>query len=361
MSTPVRSRGPLTVSLGLTWLCLAAVSFAADYGRDPRPTLVLDSNRAGRSPAHRLSFDVASGELETYRAVVIYPRGFRFSGFAALGPVNTPVGAYEIDFDRDGTPELVVPIRSLTAGSAYADVLTDGAFSPDLEPALRWAGTDLQLRLPFGGDANAATRVVPFGARISLVLFAGVLVNPDAGGVYTVLGELTSVDPDTDGADDGRGEPPRSVKVAIDVRIEHVPFGVFRIQVAELKRHGNAGDRFMVHGHLGLGAGGDGADLTRETVTVTFGTFTQRISGRLFRRTGDGHQFTDKGPGIKHLKLGHDGRFQVDARDLILRDVEPGRPVVFILQIGDDRGQAGITFDSHGHCGPRPGAAWCAP
>ena len=46
---------------------------AFQFGVAPNPVLVLDSQEAGARPAHRLSFDVQSGELEVYRAVITYP------------------------------------------------------------------------------------------------------------------------------------------------------------------------------------------------------------------------------------------------------------------------------------------------
>jgi hypothetical protein len=46
-----------------------------------------------------------------------------------------------------------------------------------------------------------------------------VLTNPDAGGSYTIRAELVSVDPDTDGPDDGLGSPPSRLAFSIDVSI----------------------------------------------------------------------------------------------------------------------------------------------
>lgn len=343
-----------TVLLALALLFLMATrSFALDFGADSNPVLVLDSHKAGRSPAHRLSFDVSSGELEIYRAVLTYPDGFRFQGFDALGPANTSVGAYEIDFNADGIAERTVPLRSLTPNSAYADVLTDEAFSPDLEPVLeQGGGAEFHLRLPFGGDANPDTLVVPFDARLSLVLFSGLLANPDAGGIYTVNATLTSVDPDTDGADNGLSEPPVSVSGAADVSIEDVLFAELRIDKADLKLQDGPGDRCMVHGRFRLAGASDGIDPPHEEVTVTFDQFGQRIPGDLFSPTGNGFHFKDKGPGIKQLKLQADGQFEVDARDLALERLDPNRPVRFTLQIGDDRGEVEIPFDRNGHYRP---------
>ena len=195
-------------------------ALAFQFGVAPNPVLVLDSQEAGARPAHRLSFDVQSGELEVYRAVITYPDEFRFNGFDALGPLNTPVGALLVDFNFDGVPEVTVPLRSLSSSSAYADIIADGRFTPDLEPVLGRAGrAELSLLLPFGGDANRDTLVVPRAARVSVVLFQGVLSNPDAGGTYTIRAELTSVDPDTDGADDGLNSSPLTLAFAVGVSI----------------------------------------------------------------------------------------------------------------------------------------------
>ncbi|MCI0690102.1 MAG: hypothetical protein L0Y54_23125, partial [Sporichthyaceae bacterium] len=180
-------------------------------------------------------------------------------------------------------------------------------------------------------------------------------------GVYPVGAVLTSVDPDTDGADDGQGEPPLSVTVALDVSIEHVPFAELRIHKADVKLEDGPRDRFTVHGRYRVGGTSDGVDPANETVTVSFDTFSQRVPGRRFSPTGGDVRFTDKGPGIKKLKLGTDGRFQVDARDLALESVDLSRPVRFTLQIGDDRGETEISFDRNGPCGPHPGSRRCAP
>ncbi len=193
---------------------------AYEFGVAPSPVLALDSYEAGASPAHRLSFDVQSGELEVYRAAITYPAGFRFNGFDALGPRNTPIGALLVDFNFDGVPDITILLRSLSASSAYADVIADGRFNSGLEPMLGAGGrTEFTLVLPFGGDANPDTLTVPRRARITVILYAGVLTNPDAPGTHTIRAELISVDPDTDGPDDGLGSSPLTVAFAVDVTI----------------------------------------------------------------------------------------------------------------------------------------------
>jgi hypothetical protein len=193
---------------------------AFEFAVAQNAALTIDSDEAGASPAHRLSFDVHSGELEVYRVAITYPDAFRVIGFDALGPLHTPVGALLVDFDFDGVPDLSIPLRSLGPSGAYADVIPDGRFTPSLEPMLgRSGGSAFDLVLPFGGDADRTTLVAPRAARVSLVLFAGVLRSPAEGGEYTVGAVLTSVDPDTDGPDDGLGASPLTVAFTTTVSI----------------------------------------------------------------------------------------------------------------------------------------------
>ena len=334
----------------------APFALAFDYGVAPNPLLELDTYQAAQSAEHRLIFDVFAGELETYRAVIHYPDGFRFNGFDALGPDNTPVGAYELDLTFDGIPEVTVALRSLNRGAAYADIDEDQVFSLDLEPIFGHTGwADFELRLPFGGDANPQTLIAPFGAQISLVLFAGALANPETGGDYTVSAELTSVDPDNDSADDGLGAPPLNLAFELPVTIDgpsSTPFAEFTIDKADLKLQGGSSDRFMVHGHYTLDSASDGLDLMADTVTVLFDAFSQDIPGQQFQLTEDGYQFKSKTAGVKQLKLFADGRFQVDARDLNLAGLDVRQPVTFVLRIGNDFGATEIPFDSAGHYRP---------
>src|SRR5262245_27412903 len=100
----IRSRRTARALLVLAVLG-ASPAHAFDYGSRPNPALQLGSDRAGRSPAHTLSFSVVRGELDTYRAVVTYPDGFRFRGFDALGPPGVEVGALMLDVNGGGTAD----------------------------------------------------------------------------------------------------------------------------------------------------------------------------------------------------------------------------------------------------------------
>jgi hypothetical protein len=308
-----RQIAAVLVGLGV----FASAAHALDYGRNPDPGFELDSFVAGASPAHRLSFSVAAGELETFRARLRYPEGFRFRGFDALGPPGTPVGAYEMDFNGDGVADVRIVLLGLARATAYADVIPDGTFSPGLEPVLDVTGAgDFILTLPFGGDANPRTTVVPFDARISLVLFPGLLVNPDRPGTHALRAELISVDPDTDGADDGRNAAPGLLELGLDVTIEGPARARFRglcidkavLDDREIREDDGAkgGDRLTVEGRYAIGRASNGIDVPRESVTVQLGPFTQTIPGAAFSRSRDENRFKDRRPGVTKLELGAD-------------------------------------------------------
>ena len=190
------------------------------YGVAKNPSLSVDPPVTGESAEQRLAFDVTLGELETFRAVVSYPPGFGIDDFLALGPPHTQVGSYGFDFDGDGTVDLSVPLRALKSDAAYADITQRGIFVHGYNPLVELsAGPVLTATLPQGGDGSRATLVAGSDARRVVVLFAGLVTNPGSPGVYTLEGCFTSVDPDTDGADDAQGEPPRSFCDEFDVEL----------------------------------------------------------------------------------------------------------------------------------------------
>lgn len=191
------------------------------YGVDKNPTLELDPPTAGASAEQRLSFDVTVGELETFRAEIVYPPGFGFAGFLSLGPQDTPVGSYGFDADGDGNPETAVPLRALKHDTAYADATLNGRFEHGRDPIVEVAGDPiLTATLPLGGDGDPNTLTARSPARRVVVLFAGLFSNPPEAGEATLGGCFTSVDPDTDGADDGMGEPAQGFCEEFAVEIE---------------------------------------------------------------------------------------------------------------------------------------------
>ena len=325
----------------VSWLVVIALATAPAARRQSQSDafLVLSSHVSGASGTHRLSFSFLAGDPEIYSATVSYPAGFRLTGFGTQGPAGSPIGSYELDVNLDGTADRVMPIRSVSNSLAYIDVVPDGRFSPDLEPTLHGdADATLRLRLPLGGDANADTLGSPFGARAALTLNAGIIINPPLGGDYQIEARLTTVDPDTDGPDDGFGNAPETTRVVTTVTIEGpvlVPFQRLTIDQFDL-RDKRPGDRFDVRGRFVVGAGSDGIDLRRDNITISFASFSQTIPGSAFKRTGHSHVYKGSGPGVHRFELGPDGRFEVDARRLTLINVGP--LPIFELAIGNDVG-----------------------
>jgi hypothetical protein len=326
----------------LCYLALIVVA-AAPAGRRQLPQndafLTLSSLASGESGTHRLSFSIMTGDPELYSVTVSYAAGFRLTGFGTQGPQGSAVGSYELDVNADGVADRVLPIRSVSNTLAYIDVIEDGRFTPDLEPALHGdADATLRLRLPFGGDANADTRVSPVGARAVLALNPGIIVNPPLGGDYLVQARLTTVDPDSDGPDDGIGNAPETTALSVAVRIDGpmlVPFQRLTVGQFDL-RDKRPGDRFDVRGRFVVGAGSDGIDLRKDSITVSFASFSQTIPGSAFKRTGHLYVYKGRGPGVRRFELGSDGRFEIDARRLTLINV--GSKPIFELAIGNDVG-----------------------
>jgi len=333
---------------------------AYEYGINPMPTLELDSYEADISPAHRFEFFVAAGELETYQAIIRYPQEFLFNGFDTLGPVNTPIGNYQLDLDFDQQADVTVDLLSLNPNSAYADVIPDQAFSPGLEPLLNVDGnTDLRLTLPYGGDVNPTTLVAPWGAAVTLVLFEGVLSNPASGGSYSIDARLTSVDPDTGSFDDAANQNPLNFELALTLEItgnaepSEAPFERFTVQRARIYQSPRQQrDRFWVYGRFSLGADSDGINLADEAVTVQFAGFNQTLSSGSFRRHGKHWFYFSRSSGIKHLWVYDNGRFSVRASRFELGDIDLVQPVSFSLLLGDDIGQTAIPFNQHGYYRP---------
>lgn len=210
--------------LGASGLGAAAAPAALgpfEYGVDKDPAFSPEATMPGESAEQALSFDVTVGELETFRAEIHYPEGFGFAGFLALGPPGTQVGAYGFDFDHDGTVDSEVPILSLRDDRAFADANRDGIFSHGGDALIEhYLGSHhLAATLPAGGDLDASTLFARSDARRHVALFAGLISSPDTAGTYTVEGCFTSVDPDTDGADDGQGDPPQGFCDSFDVEV----------------------------------------------------------------------------------------------------------------------------------------------
>jgi hypothetical protein len=325
----------------------------------PAVTVRLDSYQAGRSPAHHLTFAARAGDPELVRVSVIYPDTFRFTSFLAVAGVDTPVGRYALDFNSDGVPERQFPLIAATPEIAYVDLMADGDFDPAVDPHVRYStGAGFELSLPFGGDADPKTSVVPFDVRVTVTLVAGLLVNPTLGGRHVVRASVETVDPESGDIDDGQGAPPAFSAFEVPLTIAGptiVPFARLWLDAIDC-RHDRR-DRFSL-ALLGRYIPGRGSsiDLRKDAVTVLIDwvdparpprrAFSQTIQGGAFRRAGLLHHFEGAPPGIDDFWLGPLGLFYIDVRDLTL--VDPGRTMAVTLAIGNDQGTTMVTV-SHPH------------
>jgi len=93
----------------------------------------------------------------------------------------------------------------------------------------------------------------------------------------------------------------------------------------------------------------------RERVTVQLGSFKELIPAGSFVRDGHGGFIFERkdGRGIKEMRIGRDGRFEIEGRGASLGLINPKQPVLFKLQIGNDLGQTSVRFEDRGKKGDR--------
>lgn len=198
----------------------------AAYALPPSADFFIGLPYAGFSGTHRAFFDTQAQDLQTREAVITYPAAFGFNGFLALGPAETVIGALGVDFNLDFEPDLTLPLRGLTADTAYVDGDASGGYNA-ADPLLVHTGAHVfTLTLPRGGDGLARTKVGRIVLRGAVALYGGILVNPATPATYAVTGVFTSVDPDSGDTDDGQNTAPTSFPAAInDVVITPPAFG----------------------------------------------------------------------------------------------------------------------------------------
>lgn len=222
----------LIANLGLSG-CLRPLSWPVDttaaiplrYGPPTNVGFQLDTAAPGVSANHAIKFHIQSGDLETYQVVVTYPPAFTFNGFLALGAANTEVGDYLVDFDSNGSgsTDFMIPVLSIDNNTAYADRDINGSYNSTLDSKLMYTNPGgahvIMITLPNGGDGNPMSKAGPFDEGLTAVVNAGLLTNPTTPGIYTVNLMFTSVDPDTDNADDSAGDPPMVLTYCKDLGI----------------------------------------------------------------------------------------------------------------------------------------------
>ncbi len=178
----------------------------------PDGTFELSTKAPGRSAVHTVTFESGNTDVQGYSATITYPDSFGFEGFTAIGPVNTRVGTYAMDFDFDGDPDYQTWIRSTDADGAYADIDLSGTPTANDAVITRTTGNAFTVVAPNGGDQDAAQALAPL-AQVTITLVAGILVNPPDPGDVGLTVTVTGVDPETGGADDGQGTAPASLTV----------------------------------------------------------------------------------------------------------------------------------------------------
>src|SRR5207253_480032 len=101
-----------------------------------------------------------------------------------------------------------------------------------------------------------------------------------------------------------------------------VLFRFLRITRAEIEPPRHNG-RFEVRGVFALSATSNGIDVLRERVAVQLGTFNQIITAGSFGRDSHGgFIFKSKGgSGIKEMRIGRDGQFEIEGRGVNLGSI----------------------------------------
>ncbi|MEE2525260.1 hypothetical protein V0U79_02705 [Hyphobacterium sp. HN65] len=200
------------------------------YDLPAERTLTLTNYSPGQPTGFRATTQMTFGQLETYQIVLTIPQAFTFNGFDALGPAGSRVGSYGFDFDNStpGVPDRVLPLRSVNATQIYADTDLSGAYEADTDAVIDYSQAQngdhlLTATIPLGGDGSAGTITAFFDSGIILSLFSGFLTNPGTAGDYVVTADFTSVDPDTDGANDNAGEGPEMLQVQQTLSIANSP------------------------------------------------------------------------------------------------------------------------------------------
>jgi hypothetical protein len=134
---------------------------------------------------------------------------------------NEKIGELQVDLDFDGEPDFTKDLRAKNDFLAFFDTDGDGQYDPDFDRTLAYSlngqsRPTLRLTNPTYALDNLTDAVT---ARVKVVLNAGLFANPPLSGSYDHLVTLTSVDPDTGGADDGLGTLPLVRDLSAEVLI----------------------------------------------------------------------------------------------------------------------------------------------
>jgi len=162
--------------------------------------------------------------METYRMVFDIPAGFGFNGFNAAGPV---AGTYRLVLNS-GITSSAFNVLANGPNNACVDLNPNGICDP-FEPFLTHTFTPGAMMRhitninPDGGDGNPAINARNFQRKAVLTLKVGILDNPVTPGTYIWNVTSTSVDPETGGADNMSGLPPKQFVQTLKINISNGP------------------------------------------------------------------------------------------------------------------------------------------
>ena len=277
-------------------------------------------------------------------------------GFLPIDVAVSPDGAfvYVTNFGGNYVSVLDTATNTVLSSITVGDYPYGVAISPDGKHAYVANSGSNTVSVIDTGTHTAATQAIavgttPYGIALSPL--------PKAAPPASEPETETAPEPKTDTVPEPEQDsgPPPLMKFA--------DFDIKKAWVRLRKRAGR--DGFVVKGHLESSSDGDGFDLSSEKVTVTFGDFSETISGgsmvrhdsvkdaeekkswRFFfrrHRHKGGYSFLGKHGGLIKVLIRDDGRFKVKAWGLDLGAIDGDNGVPFSLQVGDDLGQAEIPF-----------------
>ncbi len=180
---------------------------------------VFDIRLSSLAPGADFGFIVQSqfttGQREIFSAGNTLPTDIVFNGFDRFG-AGTLIGAYGFDFTGTTAIDRYLPIFAIDQNNAFVDSNLNGIFQEALEPKIVHTGGNGEVHLvrvtaPFGGDGDQTTATAGFNSNITFGLRTGLFTHGNTAGVQTVGMTFTSIDPDTDDADDKAGFAPITI------------------------------------------------------------------------------------------------------------------------------------------------------
>lgn len=172
------------------------------FAQNPNVQVSLSNDKAGATSAVSVGMSFAKNELELYTVSLQFNTAFTFNGFNALGGSDSRIAIWELEYNDDGVPDAEADVRSIDNNNAYVDVDADqehGAFEPLIHET-DVGGGSLDVTLPDGGDGDSSTIVAPYSGRVTITILPGVFTSSLFAGPRDILFRATSVDRDTDGA-----------------------------------------------------------------------------------------------------------------------------------------------------------------